>query len=275
MPCPSPIERCHWLGILACANASAECEQGFQRNHVVVAAVDEQDRRRLRSRRPSLGEMLRPDELAGIAKDRRRRSAAPQPDVKRQHGSLTEADQRQLRIVKAKLVQFGVEEGVEARRRLVDAGPALVLVAHRQREPLASPRRLQAGLGRIGREESRIRHKTLPLLGDGDQIRSIGAIAMQEHDELLRRARFRREARTVDQSHGVVPRIGDDILRLGLSAFRRAAEPNPGARRANWPPEQNRIYIWIGGIKILRSIRAAPIEPDQAHRRFHSSRDFL
>jgi len=46
-------------------------------------------------------------------------------------------------------------------------------------------------------------------------------------------------------------------------------------RRANLAPEQKRIYIWIDGIKILRSIRAAPIEPDQAHRRFHFSRDFL
>ncbi len=146
-------------------------EQGFERNDVVVAAVDEQDRRSLRPRAVRFGEMLAPDQFAGIAEQRGGRPTAPQPDMQREHGSLAEADQRQLRIVKLELVQLGVEERVKAGRRLVDAGPALVFVAHRQGEPLPAARRLYAGLRRVGRDEGRIRHEPLPLLGEA--IRSL------------------------------------------------------------------------------------------------------
>ena len=83
----------------------------------------------------------------------------------------------------------------------VDAGPALVRIAERQRKPFAADRRLPARVRRMRRHEGGIRQQTLPGAADVDQVVAVGAIAVQEHDELLGRAGARLEARAVEFGH--------------------------------------------------------------------------
>ncbi len=70
------------------------------------------------------------------------------------------------------------------RRRLVDADPALVRIAERQRKPLPADRRLRAGLRRVRRHEGGVRQQALPGAADLDQVVAVGAVAVQEHHEL-------------------------------------------------------------------------------------------
>ena len=95
------------------------------------------------------------------------------------------ADQRQRRGRQLMPLQFGVEKGVEHRRGGVDAGPALARIAEGERKPFAPDRRLAAGLRRVRRDESGVRQQALPGAADVDQVVAVGAIAVQEHDELL------------------------------------------------------------------------------------------
>ena len=112
-------------------------------------------------------------------------AARRRPDMQRHHGALAEADQRQRRRRQLAARQFGVEECIERGRRLVDADPALVGIAERQREPLPADRRLAAGLGRMRRHERGVRQHRLPGAADVDQVVAVGAIAVQEHHEAL------------------------------------------------------------------------------------------
>src|SRR5439155_23646711 len=84
---------------------------------------------------------------------------------------------------------------------LVHAGPAFVGRTREQRKPLLSGPGLRANLGRMRRHERSLRKEPLPGAADVDQVVAVGAIAMQEHDELARgvtRARF--EPRAVELS---------------------------------------------------------------------------
>ena len=118
--------------------------------------------------------------------------------MQRHHGALAEADQRQRRGRQVAALELGVEEAVEHRRRLVDADPALVGIAEGERKPLPAHRRLAARLRRVRRDEGGLRQQPLPGAADLDQVVAVGAVAVQEHDQLARRARARLEPRTVE-----------------------------------------------------------------------------
>ena len=121
--------------------------------------------------------------------------------MQRHHGALAEADQRQRRRGQISPLQFGVEKGVERRRRRIDADPALVGIAKRQRKPFAPHRRLSAGMRRVRRDEGGVRQQASPSAAELDQVVAVGAIAMQEDHELTRGAGARLDARTVEFSH--------------------------------------------------------------------------
>ncbi len=146
-------------------------EQRFGRNNVVLAAMDQENRRRFAGGH-ALGDLIamlrRRDKLAGIAEDAGRRPRPPEPGVKSQHCPLAEADQGQLAVVQSVPIEFGIEKRVENQARLADADPAFVGVAHGQTEPLAPARGLGARLGRIRGDKYGAGQQIPPLLADGD-----------------------------------------------------------------------------------------------------------
>ena len=144
---------------------------------------------------------------------------AAQADVQRHHGALAEADQGELRRRQLVAREFRVEEGVEARTGQVDAAPALVRVAEGEGEPLPAHRRHPAGLGRMRGDEGGVREPALPLPADLDQVVAVGAVAVQEDDELLRPSGFGRQARAGDRCHLA------SLSRAGApTAWRRVSE---------------------------------------------------
>src|SRR6516164_8604078 len=116
------------------------------------------------------------------------------------HRALAEANENELRIIETVTFELGIKECIQYRLRLVQTGPLLsrIGIEHVQWKPLPPARGLGARLRRMRRDKSRVRQKILPLLGDSDQIIAIRPIAVQENDELFRRARFRRYARAID-----------------------------------------------------------------------------
>ena len=118
--------------------------------------------------------------------------------MQRHHRALTEADQRQRRRRQLVPGEFGFEKAFQHRRGLVDANPALVGIAKCQREPLPADRRLTARLGCMRRDEGGVRQQLLPGAADFDQVIAVGAITMQENDELLRCAGARRKPRAIE-----------------------------------------------------------------------------
>jgi hypothetical protein len=118
--------------------------------------------------------------------------------MKRHHGALAEADQRQCAGRQVVAPEFLVNELRQDRRCFGDADPALVLGLEREREPLPS-RPLTASFGRVGRNEGGIGQQVLPDAAELDEVITVGAIAMQENDELARRPTgARRQPRAVE-----------------------------------------------------------------------------
>src|SRR5581483_1225237 len=109
---------------------------------------------------------------------------AAQPDMKRHHGALAEADERQRRRRKLAAPELGVEEAFENGCRLVDAGPSLLGVSKGERKPLAAHGRLSARTRRVRRSECRIRQQALPGAPEVDEIVAIGAVAVEKDDKL-------------------------------------------------------------------------------------------
>ncbi len=97
--------------------------------------------------------------------------------------------------------KFGVEKGVERGRRRVDANPAFVRIAEGERKPFAPDRRLAARVRRVRRHEGGVRQQALPGPADIDQVVAVGAIAVQEHDQLLGGAGSRLQTWAVEVSH--------------------------------------------------------------------------
>src|SRR5260370_3938956 len=158
----------------------------------------------------------------GRADDRERRRRAAQPHMQGHHRTLAEADERERRGRQIAALELGVEEACKDGRRLVDTGPAFIGIAEGEREPLPANRRLAAGLGGVRGDEGRLGQESLPRPADVDEVVAVGAVAVQEHDELARRSRARLEPRTVELSHCPPP--------LGL-ARRRAAWPSDSRTR--------------------------------------------
>ena len=119
-------------------------------------------------------------------------------------------------------LELGIDKPLEDRRRPVAAEPALVGIAEGERKPLPPDRRLAAWLRRVRRHERGLRKQSLPGAADLDEVVAVGAVAVQEHDQLARRARARLEPRTVERS-AIVTSAGLRPLRHRRSARRRAA----------------------------------------------------
>src|SRR5262249_12474310 len=60
---------------------------------------------------------------------------------------------------------------------------------------------LRGGPGGGRGDKGRLREGPLPRPADVDEVVAVGAVAVQEHDELARRTRARLEPRTVELSH--------------------------------------------------------------------------
>src|SRR5262249_55985088 len=80
-------------------------------------------------------------------------------------------------------------------RGFVDTGPAFIGIAEGEREPLPADWRLSAWLRRVRGDECGLRQEALPGATDLDEVVAVGAIAVQEHDELARGRRGRAQAR--------------------------------------------------------------------------------
>ncbi len=193
-------------------------EEGVDGQNVVLVAMHQQDRRRAARGRAGRGfaEVLRADQHAGIAQDRGRRPLAAKSDMQRHHGALAEADERQLALVEAGAGELAVEERIERRASLGDTAPAFAGVAHRQRKPLSARGGLAAAFGGVGCHEFGVRQPGLPLPSDLDQVVAVGAIAVEEYNDLARVARAGRNARAVDGGQG-------RILRLSKSSRNRGS----------------------------------------------------
>ena len=96
--------------------------------------------------------------------------------------------------------KLGIDEAFQHRRRLVDADPAFIGIAEGEGEPLPPDRRLPARLGRMRRDERRLRQQLLPHPANLDEVVAVGAVAVQKHDQLARRSRQRRKPRTIKLS---------------------------------------------------------------------------
>ena len=131
-------------------------------------------------------------ESAGIADDRGRSGLPLQPDAERQHRALAEAHQRQRARPEIVLLQLGVEKGIERGRGVADAAHQLARIAEGEVEPLPAHGRRAARLRRMRRDERGMRQGARPFPPQADQVVAVGAIAMQEHDQLARRAAGRR-----------------------------------------------------------------------------------
>src|SRR5262249_12231579 len=178
-------------------------EQSLRRNEIVLIAMDEQHRRP----RLDLGRELlrigvgRHDQHSRITDHCERRWRAPEAMMQRHHGALAEADQRQRRRLQIAALELGVEKTLQHRRCLVDAEPAFVRIAERERKPLSADGSLAAGLRRVWRDKSGIRQEPLPGAADVDEVVAVGAIAVQKHHQLARRSGARLESRSVELRH--------------------------------------------------------------------------
>ena len=160
-------------------------------------------------------EMLGTDQEAGKSEDRGRRTPTPEADMQRHHRALAETDQRQFRIVEPKPLEFGVQKGVDRAPRLDRAVPALGASARIVRRPVgegeplpAHPRR--AALGRVWRNEPNLGHERAPLTAELDKVVAVGAVAVQEHNQLAGSAGGRRDSRPVQGGAHAYSRSGDD-----------------------------------------------------------------
>ena len=151
------------------------------RQHLVAVAMDQQHRRlvlQLRLQEFGAGQH------AGEADDARELLLAPQSDMQRHHGALAEAHQHGLRFVEAVRGHGLVEEGVEhgsgglhagQRDRRIEAGDA---------EPLIAEGIAFAGLRRVGGVEHHVGHELAEQRRQADQVIAVGAVAVQQHDEV-------------------------------------------------------------------------------------------
>jgi hypothetical protein len=104
--------------------------------------------------------------------------------MQRHHGSLAEADKRHRARRQVASLQLIVEEAVEHRRSLVDAGPALVGLAEGEGKPFTTHRGLPTRVGRMRRHKGGMREQVLPYTADLDQIVAVRAVTVEENDEL-------------------------------------------------------------------------------------------
>src|SRR6266436_153292 len=127
---------------------------------------------------------VRQYEQPRISDDRGGPFGTPQPHMKRHHAALAESNQGQRAASQVAALEFLANKVLEGLGGLVDAGPTLVLVPESERKPLPPGRRLTARLGRVRRHEGGVRQEILPGASEFDEIVAVGAITMEEDDEL-------------------------------------------------------------------------------------------
>ena len=149
---------------------------------------------------------------------------AAQAHMQRHHGALAEPDKRECRSRQVAAFELGIEKRFERRRGLVAAAPPLVRIAESEREPLPA-RRLQAALGRVRRDKSRLREEALPGAAELDEVVTVGSVAVQEDHQRLRRPRARLEPWSVELSgHSLTPLFLFGGALLALSSASRATQ---------------------------------------------------
>src|SRR5712692_2830603 len=152
--------------------------------------------------------------------------------MQRHHGALAEADERQRVVAEPMPRQLGIEKPIKVGRRGIDAAPALLRIADGEPEPLPPDGSLRAGLGRVRRDEGRLRQDRLPRAADLDQIVAVGAVAVQKHHELPRGALpTRGEARTVERSGHANLRQLVGLMGTGKYRFWRSASGGIAKKR--------------------------------------------
>ena len=109
-------------------------------------------------------------------------------------------DERERRGGQPSALELGFEEALERGRGLVATDPTFVGIAKRKRKPLPAHGRSPARLRRVRGDERGVRKQCLPGAPELDEVVSVGAITVQEHDESARAAGARLEPRPVQFS---------------------------------------------------------------------------
>ena len=123
--------------------------------------------------------------------------------------------------------EFRIDEGVEERRRADGAVAKLALSTPASGNHWRPAGIVAARLGRVRRDEGGIRQATRPQAPDADQVVAVGAVAVQEDDQTLRRPAGRMNARPVEHR----------LHQTGTSFLRAArAVVGPEQRRGDAPP---------------------------------------
>jgi hypothetical protein len=255
MPCPTPADKCHCAGTPSAARPCAAWNSACagMRSSWSPCTSSTGGRDRIASANFRIA-VRRQHQDARIADDRRRRHAAAQPDMQRHHRALAEADQRQRRWRQAEARKLGIDEALQHRCRFVDSDPALVRIAKRQGEPLPPHRRAAARLRCMRRHERRLRQQGLPRPAEFDEVVAVGAVAVQKHHQLPRRAGARCEPRTIKLSgHSPSCRLAQALAANARRACARVAALT-GAVAAclsqNW--------VWKRLARHRRLMRATP-----------------
>src|SRR5690606_30392753 len=151
--------------------------------HLVEIAVDEANRRL-----SGLfgAETRRRDQRARERDDAERRLGQRQTDIERHHGALAEADEERLRRP-----EFGARPDVTKALEHSGSGhgntlcDALDHVVEVDRKPLVAEGILSAAGGRVWREEQGVGEEFGPVLAEADEVLAIGAVAVEDEDELV------------------------------------------------------------------------------------------
>ena len=170
IPCPRPERKVPLAGDSGFARSSAETNRASERNHVVVAAVDEQDRRRLRRPRAARASV----EMLAARPVRRNSRAARRAARARRSPTCSASIVPWLKPTRASFESSSRSVFSSASRNASRPGAALLTPAQRsfssrivRANHCRPPGAWTQGSGALRRDEGRIRHETLPLLGDG------------------------------------------------------------------------------------------------------------
>ncbi len=130
------------------------------------------------------GDVLGIDQFAGIADHTCNRLCAAQGDVDGHHGALAETDQREVAVIELEAFKFGIEVGVDQLGSAVVTGFELLGPLVHETVPLAAHGVLIAGIRRVGAGETGMGQGRLQSRCQADQVVTVGAPAMQQHDKL-------------------------------------------------------------------------------------------
>ena len=157
------------------------------RNHGVEVAMDQLHRRPRADQRL---EQLGRGDGARIADDAGDRPLAGQAHMQRQHGALGEAEQRQVGLGQAGLLQQAVEEMIQDRHGIGQPGLALGDREIADRPPLVADLiavlHARHPVRPVGRIERGVRKRHAPAQRQPVEILAAGAEAVAQHDDLPR-----------------------------------------------------------------------------------------